>query len=200
MSTTWLRPLLFTVLMVSGCVLEPVDLSGFPCPCSDGYECELTSNRCLPVDEGDGVVLVRNLSAGWTTPSWIHWTWEPEAPDDHQLARYELTVAESIDDLLASSGTARRFDPDTNPELARYTLPRSGSAEVIDATFSSGHQPDTEYVARLLAIDTAGRTRWSNIARARTSLAPVAERVIVDEAEDPPDLFLRCGRLRCLPT
>lgn len=173
------------LILSQACVLDPIDLSRFHCPCTNGYECEPTTERCVPVDDGDGVVHVANLRADWTTPNWIRWSWHPEAPHEQQLARYELFVAESIDDLLERSGTTRRFDPETNPELARYTLPRSGSAEVVDGTFSQGHTPDSEYLAVLVATDTSGRTRRSNIAPARTGAAPTESLVIIDE-ENPP--------------
>lgn len=47
----------------SGCVLAPVDPSGRPCPCADGWACDETTDRCVrpddlvdagaPVDAGD---------------------------------------------------------------------------------------------------------------------------------------------------
>lgn len=185
MFASWSWCVLFAALVLAGCVLDELDISRFPCPCAAGYECEPAVDRCVPENRGDGVVVVRDLRADWTTPNWIHWRWEPEAPDDHQLARYELVVAETVDELLDRSGTARVFDPDTNLEFGWYVLPRGNGVVIVDETLTSGHAPDKEYVALLMSIDTSGKSWRSNIARARTGPVPTGAIVIVDE-EDPP--------------
>jgi hypothetical protein len=72
-----------------------------------------------------------------------------------------------------------------NPELGRYLLPKTGGEEPVRATTTDAHGPDTVVYARLRAIDTAGRATVSNVAAARTTLAPVGEVVVLVE-EDPP--------------
>jgi hypothetical protein len=103
-------------------------------------------------------------------------------PDDAFL-RYELVTALDPADLGDPPGpSARVWTPDDNPELGTFTLPHTGLADPVLATTTDDHQPYTEYVARLTAIDTQQRRAVSNVAAGRTSIEAVEQReVFIDQ-------------------
>jgi len=191
-------------LLWTGCTIDDVDLSDKPCPCAGGYQC--VADRCVPegasVDAGDadggatdggpttdaggepGAFEVTNLRSDWTTPNVIHWRWDRsgEASDFGEL---RLVVAESMEDVLAESGTAVVFDSSVNPELGVYLLLRTGTPDPVVQTLTDGHEPATRYHARLTALDSAGRRRVSNVATATTAPAPIDELVLFSDDAPP---------------
>jgi hypothetical protein len=186
------------LVFLSSCILDPVDFSGHPCPCADGYVCDDAIDRCVQSAPagGDGVVRVENLRAAWRTPNAIRWTWDSSAPDNDSLARYELFLARSSADLAMRSttpcpgfdlvpGTCCVFDPSTSPELGSYFRPRAGGPAPVRGVFASDLEPNTEYFAVLVATDTGGGTFTSNVAVGRTQIAPIGAVTIADDG-DPP--------------
>jgi hypothetical protein len=161
-----------------GCILEPVDFGAHRCPCASGFTCDEATDRCVQGSSGgDGVVRVENLRAAWRTPNSIRWAWTPSAPDNDSLARYELSLLDTV------TGETKIFDPSTSPELGFYFIQRSGGAGPVRGMFTSELTPDREYRAVLVATDTGGRTFTSNTAIGRTQIAPIGRIVIVDEDE-----------------
>jgi hypothetical protein len=175
-------------LLGAGCTVEAPDLAGKHCPCAPDWTCDQPTNVCVRVSggvgggAGAGAIVPTSLRAVWTTPESIRWEWDAIGPDDAFL-RYELITALDEADLGDPPGpSARVWTPDDNPELAAFRLPHTGGADQVVATTTDGHQPFTQYVARLTAIDTQQRSAVSNVASGRTTIAPIAAReLFVDD-------------------
>ena len=162
--TTGSAALLFA-LSCAGCGFGGIDFSAKTCPCGEGFECDEVCDRCVP-SGGGGLITISDLGAEWTTPNGIRWSWLAQGrPED--LARYELIVGET-QQAVCQGRDVRVWGPDDNPELARFFLPDSASADPVTRTLTDEHQSDRPYFARLRAIDTRSRVSLSNVASTRT--------------------------------
>jgi hypothetical protein len=92
-------------------------------------------------------------------------------------------VAASEADALSGAGSAQVWTSKENPELGRYFLPRTDGVEPVHATTTDLLTPNTEYFARLLAVDTGGQTSASGVAAARTTDPPVGALVVFADAD-----------------
>ncbi|MEZ4226307.1 MAG: hypothetical protein R3B13_35505 [Polyangiaceae bacterium] len=152
-------------------------LEGKRCPCIDGYICNPATNTCVErtgaMPAPSTLLGVADFQAAWATPNQVFWTWTSDGAKE-DFARYEVWIATSEGDLLA--GKVTRIGPEVNPELGRYTLPRTGAAEdFVRATLTDGLAPDTPYVAQLVAVDRVGSAALSDVALITTSLEPVVD-------------------------
>jgi hypothetical protein len=178
------------VVFVAACSLEPVDFRDHPCPCAQGFVCEPCSNTCVRelASDPDARVTIADFRAAWATPHWIRWEFTPSAPDNTSLSRYDLVIAESMDDL--ESGRATCIGPDRNPELRGYVLESgTGGVDVVTSTFSYPHEPATAYVAYLVATDTASRRFRSNVGSITTAPAPEEDRIVLVDETLPAGAF-----------
>lgn len=162
------------------CRVDPVDLSGRPCPCAPGWICESAQNVCVLEPPNEGAVSVSNLRATWTTPNAIFWEWDSEGSPD-QLRRFELLVGPSEAAVAARSEGVVIFTEAQNPELGRFLLPRVGGEDPVRSTITDLHQPDTLYFAQLIATDITGKRWATGYSSARTTLAPTQEIVVFSE-------------------
>jgi serine/threonine-protein kinase len=133
---------------------------------------------------------VADLRVAWTTPSSIRWSWDVEgAPND--LLRFELVVGT---DLAAVEARARSPEAPVrglkvwteadNPELGRLELPRTEGSNRVTGTLTDGHDADTLYHARLVAVDARHCRAISGVASGRTGLEPSAEVVLFHDGLD----------------
>ena len=160
------------------CAIGPLDSVDKVCPCADDFICDPCENRCVPrgkstncawTDDPEAAVQVGVLTVEWATPNQARWSWslgKNNVPD--QFVGYQLTIAQTEEDLLGLTGTARTVTAAENPELGRYALPRASGDEVVTGTIVNDLLPDTVYQARLVAIDSIGRRSVSNVASVRT--------------------------------
>jgi hypothetical protein len=170
------------VLALWGCTVDDLDISGKPCPCDDGFSC--VNDRCVAstCSEQPGEFSVDNLVGSWSTLNTIAWDWEtPGETLGTDLAGYVLVVGQeerAVRDCACKVGAGnpcdetgvRVIDAEENFELGHFTLSRdTGGVDQVLRTISYDHEPDTEYVAILVALDTAGGSRSTNLARRRTS-------------------------------
>ena len=183
-----------------GCIGE-TELEGKACPCLDTHVCDAVLKVCVkPGSSGAGqvgaAVKPSQLRAEWTTSNSIRWLWTRDSQDDpNQLAGYRLAVAATEAEVLSETGAETwsgsldlaSSDRHINPELARYALPRTNDSEPLEATLTDLHQADSVVFARLIATDTAGRQWATNIAQARTTIAPFPsdEVILFSESEVP---------------
>ncbi len=172
-----------SAIALGACSVE-VSLDGKACPCADGYRCDDPVGRCVP-DDCTPAASATLLEVRWTTPSSIALRWQSSTPSEDALLGFELVVAENEEDLFARTGTARVIDQDEYPEL--------------DAALSDGTsiirdlRPDTLYVMRVFAIDTAECASGSNVvsidtpADAHGYLDLFADTVAPPAYTSPPD-------------
>jgi len=180
------------VILLAACTVDPLDISGKPCPCDDGFSC--VNDRCVAsvCSETPGTFMVDNLVGAWSTMNTIAWDWEtPGETSGADLAGYKLVVGQNeqaVRDCACTVGAggacapdanARVIDTDENFELGHFTLSRdTGGVDQVLRTISYEHEPDTEYVAILVALDTAGGSRSTNLARRRTT-RPTSDEIII---------------------
>lgn len=144
---------LLAATALAGCSVD-ADLSKKRCPCAAGYSCDPVQNVCVPGPSCDPKVRVNDFQAAWSTTNTIRWRWEPDGEAD-DFVRYEMVVAQSLEDLLSRSGSARVFGPDLNPELGSLLLPRTdGTEDYVRGTGTDELEPNTSYVGQLLVVDT----------------------------------------------
>jgi hypothetical protein len=181
--------------LLGGCIGD-LEIEGKGCPCLDTHVCDVVLDLCVALGSAgaghpDAAVKPQYLRAEWTTAAAIRWIWDlggADRPDE--LAGYRLVVGPSEQAVLAEEGTEAwagsiesATDPaHINPELGRYTLPRTGSLDPLVATISDLHDADAIAFARLVATDTAGRQWATNVAQARTTVSPRDEVVLFSEA------------------
>lgn len=182
-------------LLVSGCVAD-LDLSDKPCPCAQGYVC--VDDRCVPgapgVDGGvtAGRIGVVDFHSDWQTPNSLHWRWTLEG-DPSDFGELLLVIAESEEDVVARSGTARIVDRTERASLGVYYRQRTdGERDVVSSVFTDEHTPATRYYAQIVAIDNRGRESRSNVAPADTQGRPL-EGVLLFSDERPPGYPLPDG-------
>lgn len=168
------------------CLAPMLVLACLPNPAfDDGEEEEEEDEATASSDSGavtEAAVAVGELRVAWTTPEQIRWQWAPSGEAD-QLARYELVTGPTEQDVLERSAAAVVWTPETNPELARFHRPKTTGVDLVEATVTDRHAPDTVYFAQLTAYDSTGRSSASNVAQARTQEAPVGEIVVF--ADEP---------------
>lgn len=179
--------LLALLWSVSGCSVDPVDLSGKSCPCEGGWHC--VDGECVAgqPDAGPGCgepgnYELQSFAAGWRTQNALQWAWET-APDVEGDDLLHATVVIGTDEpevercacALArgercdESADLRVVDDTDNPELAYDTRDnRTGGPEPVRSTVTSGLEPDTVYAATLLAFDTTGGVSRTPVAFNRT--------------------------------
>ncbi len=156
--------------------------------------CELNPafDPSIPADSGigpgDAAVEVGNLRATWGTPNAIRWDWDAAGNPDGLLA-YQLWVGPTEADVLDRTAAARKWTEADNPELQDFFLPNTGSEDAVVFTTTDELEPDSIYYAQLVAIDTAGNERVTNVAAGRTTQEPVREIVIMSDV-DPPGIRL----------
>ena len=212
---------LIALSVASACTVEPPDLSGKTCPCAPGYEC--VDGACTLSPACGPLVTVDGFRALWSTPHSILWTWTPSGrPED--FGEYQLVIAASEADVLATSGSARVVDRTINPELGYYITPHETGAVELTKTVTDGLDPliavDPKvgtYFAQLLATDVTGCTSKTGVVEARTKLEPVEGTIEIFRDELVGELWgapltvepgtgmdgsaaLRCGVDDCLDT
>ncbi len=194
---------------VAGCTVDDLAANGKRCPCGEGAVCDPCTDTCVAPEtlpercDNDPLAAVRvsNLRGDWATPNVVQWSWDLGIADDpDQLASFRLVIAESEEDVLSESGTARVFTAAENPELGRYLLPRAESPDPVVKTQTDGLEPTVSYFARLFALDTSGRVSSTNIATRLTQDEAIRGELVVfaDQAvplTQPDDLSLGtdCG-------
>ncbi len=165
------RWILLLSLVLSGCVIEPLELSDKECPCAEGYVCDASTNRCMTTATQDCKATVEGFRPVWSTANVIRWEWTPVG-DPASFVRYELEIAETREQL--GTDEARVIGAEENPELGAYRLPRTGSSQdVVTGTHSYDHDPNTSYVARLLVTDTSSCVFRSELGTKSTLLRPI---------------------------
>jgi hypothetical protein len=185
--------LCFVVVALGACSLEPIDVSDKACPCGPGFVCDDATNRCVAMVGGDGgmgcepAVVATDFGASWATANVIRWAWTPSG-EASALLRYEIHVARSVDELGTSSAVV--FGPDENPELGDYVLPRTGGADdVVEHTMTHGLDPMTDYVGRLVAVDTSLCEFRSAPAAISTTLMPPESFLLFGDTPTPGNPF-----------
>jgi hypothetical protein len=175
---------LLGTLFSSACTISDLDLAGRPCPCLDGWVCDPGTQTCRTLASDEGAVDVVSFKADWSTPNAIRWSWEVSG-SEADFHAYELVLGESHEEVAQRT---RVFTGDENPELDRFTLPRTDGEDPVISTITRGLVPDTEYFAQLLVFDTANKMSSSaNVAQKRTALAPIDSiEIMADQA--PPTL------------
>lgn len=116
---------------------------------------------------------VSGLHAAWSTPNFIRWAWEVDEGTTDTLQEFRLELANSEAELLA--GDVRVVTRVDNPELGFLELPGTMGADPVVATVVDELMPDTDYAARLLAIDDFGCTHATAIAFEHTPPPPVGD-------------------------
>ena len=198
-------------LMASGCVAD-FDVSDKPCPCAQGFVC-VDGERCAPEAEVDGGppaadggtpddagtpdagtpdagppparIRVIDLHSDWQTPNSLHWRWTIEG-DDADFEELRLVIAESEEDVVAQSGTARIVDHTERASLGvYYRLRVTGERDVVDGVITDEHTPDTRYFAQMIAIDNRGNESRSNVAPARTLREPIDGLLLFSDDRPP---------------
>jgi hypothetical protein len=139
--------------VVAGCEPNPA----FDGPIDGGS----SSGDCTPRAQVSG------LHAAWSTPNFIRWAWSVDVGETDTLQEFRLELASTEDALLAGDDVrvVTRMD---NPELGFLELPGTMGADPVIATVVDALAPDTDYAARLLAIDDFGCTHASAVAFERT--------------------------------
>lgn len=156
------------------CTLAPIDESMKACPCAPGYVCdeELTQTCYRPMNANQDcvpAVTVTDFDADWATQNSIHWRWTPVGDPD-ELLRYELHVVP-----MAERFRRRVIGPEENSELGDFHRRSSSITDVLVDTITYEHEPDTEYIGRLVAIDRNLCEFRSEIRGASTLPPPTAE-------------------------
>jgi hypothetical protein len=166
---------LAAVVLVSGCVVTPVDPSTKGCPCADGYVCD--DGACVACPTGDALddpaagVHVTHLAVAWTTTNQMRWEWTSTG-DPASLRGYSLLVGATEADVRGCSNGTTLWSAKENPELGRYYLPRTGYTDPVIATTIDGLTASTPYFAKLIATDSSGRQSITNIAGESTGDVP----------------------------
>jgi hypothetical protein len=187
-----MRRALFLVL-VSSCTLEPIDLEDKRCPCTDGFVCNVASDRCCTP-----AVSVEDFHGAWSTPGAILWQWTPIERDRARLDSYELRLADTVEGLDAA---AMIFGDTTNPELRGFVREGTGGAEdVVVSTMTPGLAPNHRYFARLTAFGANGCHFVSEAVSFTTSAeAATGNEVVLFETGGEPfepapgGMFVRAG-------
>lgn len=194
--------------IAAACSVPELDATGKRCPCGTGAVCDPCTNTCVPPgalpdscdDDPLAAVQVSELQAEWSTPNQIRYSWSLGTDDDpDKLVGFRLVVATSEEDLLAETGSARIYTEIENPELRGYYLRHTNGLDPVTSTFADGLDPEIVYVARLQAIDTAGRIASTNVAQQRTQSEERDEHMVFDTAPlaevAPPELLYSgaCG-------
>ncbi|NUO54678.1 MAG: hypothetical protein HOV80_38045, partial [Polyangiaceae bacterium] len=91
-----------------------------------------------------------DLTANWAAPHSIYWSWNLEGVPSNFL-KYELVLAENVDDLRTRRGTAKVYDASTSPELGILEIPYSDAT--VQSTVTRGLEPLRSYLALLYVTD-----------------------------------------------
>lgn len=161
-------------LSLSGCALfgsteefeepsDPDDQTAFP-----------DDAAALIADDCPAALHAAGLSADWTTPNTIRWSWD-YAGTDEPLETFVLVVGTSETMVRERRTEAIYFGPEQARELSKVTGEHRREWSV-----AYGLEPDTEYFAQLVAVQPNDCTSGSNVASATTSL-PENEFVIFSE-------------------
>lgn len=123
-------------------------------------------------------VRVSGLHAAWSTPNQIRWAWAVDAGTTDTLQEFRLELGADAAALLRGDAAVRSVTRSDNPELGFLALPGTTGDDPVRATVVDGLNPDTDYAARLLAIDDFGCTSTTAVAFERTPPPPVADDVV----------------------
>jgi hypothetical protein len=118
---------------------------------------------------------VSGLHAAWSTPNQIRWAWDVDLGSTDTLQEFRLELASSEAALLAGGDDVRVVTRAENPELGFLELPGTMGADPVRATVVDALEPDTDYAARLLAIDDFGCTHATAVALEHTPPPPVGD-------------------------
>lgn len=173
-------------LTAAACTIDDIDLRGRSCPCAEGWTCDVTTNRCVEQTVGfsdAGAIDVVSFTAEWATPNAIRWRWELSGRSEDFFA-FQLALGTSHEEVAARSGLVTGAD---NPELDRFELPRTSGVDPVVSTITYDLEPDTDYFAQLIVIDTASAESTSpNVANEHTADSPVASIDIMLDAAPLP--------------
>lgn len=139
-----------------------------PNPAFDGPIDAGGTGECIPRAQVSG------LHAAWSTPNFIRWSWSVDVGETDTLQEFRLELASSEAALLAGENV-RVVTRADNPELGFLELPGTMGADPVLATVVDGLAPDTDYAARLVAIDDFGCTHATAVAFERTPPPPVGD-------------------------
>ncbi len=136
------------------------------CPCPMGYACSPDTHTCQR-----GAVGLDTLTASYTTPYSIHWTW-PTPKNLQLLSYFELVVGPSQNDVLIRSAASTVWTSHQNPELGFGMIQHSNSTDPVTRTITDELAPATTYWAQLVAVDNSGLRSGSSAASGTTLSCP----------------------------
>lgn len=163
------------MVVAAACVPNPA----FDGPATEGVGGTLeggATGDCTPR------VRVADLHAAWSTPNHIRWEWSVELGTTDTLQEFRLEHAGSAAALEAGGAEVRVITRDDNPELGFLELPGTTGEDPVRATVIDALTPDTDYAARLIAIDDFGCVHATAIATERTPPPPVGDIVVFADA------------------
>jgi hypothetical protein len=179
---------------VAGCTVGGLELENRDCPCVEGYVCNPQTNKCVagnavPLGDPDASVQPMNLRMEWSTSNAIRWTWDTSIADKgDELARYELllTHPDGKTELFTGDPGLATSPQTVNPELSLHAIPAGSGDENVVGTITDLLVPDSEYSARLTAVDSSDR-RWSTETTLGSTIANLANEIVLFTEMDVGD-------------
>lgn len=202
-------------MSLCACIVPTLDLSGRPCPCVDGWQCDPSTQTCergqagstSVGDAGDSDTADNDTADNDPTLASSEDTAAATPFDVTEFAadwstptsiHWAWTIAGEEADFhayevwvatseaaLSDQNAVAVFDGSVNPELSRWILNNTNGTDAVLGTITDGLEPGVDYFARLFVLDTSGGRTHSPNVAVRATNTPPVSEAVIF-ADDPP--------------